>query len=332
MNSSLTNAHSRAAVYLVALLSLCVLPCRASDLRIGLIGTDSSHAVEFTRMLNDVTAGDHVPGARVVAAFRGGSTRLALSRDRVAAYTAELSSRWNVLLVPRIDALCSQVDGLMVLSVDPDTRDREFREAAQCGKPVFIDKPFAPALQNAQAMARFANTHHVVWFSASALRFTSLGPVRDDVRGADIWGPGALGQDYPLDLSWYGIHSIELLYAVMGPGVRSVTRTHTASADIITAVWKDGRIASVHLVRPDLNFGLVTFHSTSGATVLSPIPIDYGPLLRAVINFIRVKAPPVIPAETLEIFAFMDAAQRSLAHGGVPQTLLQTNDIHTSRP
>ena len=45
----------------------------AADLRIGMIGLDTSHATAFTEILNNPAAKDHVAGARVVAAFKGGS-------------------------------------------------------------------------------------------------------------------------------------------------------------------------------------------------------------------------------------------------------------------
>ncbi|HLF95136.1 MAG TPA: hypothetical protein VJB14_16830 [Planctomycetota bacterium] len=42
-------------------------------LRLGIIGLDTSHVVAFTQVLNDEKNANHVPGARVVAAFKGGS-------------------------------------------------------------------------------------------------------------------------------------------------------------------------------------------------------------------------------------------------------------------
>jgi len=291
--------------------------CMAAELRVGIIGTDSSHAVEFTRMLNDVAAKDHVGGARVVAAYRGGSPHLAISRDRIAAFSATLAERWKIPFVPRIADLCPKIDGLLLLSADPETRTAEFREAAACGKPIFVDKPFAPTLKAAREMADYAERHHVAWFSASALRFGEVESLRQGARGAEVWGPGALGEGYALDLSWYGIHSIELLYAVMGPGVRSVTRLHTADTDIITAVWADGRVGSIHLVRPDMAFGIVVFQSGGKAKVLSPIAVDYAPLLRKIVAFYGSKAAPVSANETLEVFALMEAAQRSMKSGAL---------------
>jgi len=47
----------------------------------------------------------------------------------------------------------------------------------------------------------------------------------------------------------------------------------------------------------------------------------YRPLLVEIVKFFETKEPPVSNEETLEIFAFMDAAQRSKEAGGTPQKL-----------
>lgn len=309
-------------VVLIFAFADCLWPASPANLRLGIIGTDSTHAVEFTRILNDESAPDHVMGARIVAAYRGGNPAFPLSRDRIGAITAKLIQRWHIPFVARIHDLCSRVDGILLLSVDPEDRETEFESAAACHKPIFVDKPLAPTLQEAQRLVQFAGIHHVEWFSSSAMRFVIPQTSGKEVLGAEVWGPGALGSNYPLDLSWYGIHSIEALYAIMGPGVRSVARIHSGSADVITAVWRDGRVGVVNLLRPDFEFGSAIFQSDGHSQVQQNIPIRYAPLLNAVVAFMRGGAVPVTSQETLEIFAFMEAAQRSMRHNGTPEQVV----------
>jgi len=49
---------------------------RPADLRLGIIGADTSHVIEFTKMLNDPNSPEHVAGAKVVAAFKGGGSNM----------------------------------------------------------------------------------------------------------------------------------------------------------------------------------------------------------------------------------------------------------------
>ena len=111
----------------------------AADLRLGIIGTDTSHATEFAKLLN----GGTVPGARIVAAFKGGSADVESSRTRVDKYAEELHSKYGVEIVEDIPALLAKVDGVLLLSVDGRTHLSQARAAMIVRKPIFIDKPLA---------------------------------------------------------------------------------------------------------------------------------------------------------------------------------------------
>jgi hypothetical protein len=109
-------------------ISLYVSPASLSQrsdtdtpLRLGIIGLDTSHVIEFTELLNDATRPDHVSGARVVAAFKGGSPDVEASATRIDRFTAELTDKWKVKLVDSIEELCRQVDAVLLMSVDGRT-------------------------------------------------------------------------------------------------------------------------------------------------------------------------------------------------------------------
>lgn len=291
----------------------------AQNLHVGIIGTDSSHSVEFTRLLNDSSADKRLHGAKVVAAFRGGNPKLALSRDRIERFSSELKDRWRIPFVERISDLCSSVDGLLLLSVDPSARVQEFEEAAKCHKPIFVDKPAAATLQDIDLMREIATAHQVSWFSASALRFL-VPPQSKPVVSAEVWGPGALGtveEGYPLDLSWYGIHSIEMLSTAMGPGMERIARVHTSDCDTLTAVWEDGRIGVVHLIRPNSPFRIAIFEKDNvAAPSIQTINLSYEPLVQAIVDFFSTTGNRNLDQQTMQTFAAMAAAQRSMHTNG----------------
>ena len=307
----------------LTLFFLLISSAPAADLRLGIIGTDTSHVIAFTRTLNDPTAPDHVPGARVVAAFKGGSPDLEASYTRVEKFAEELRVRWNVELVPEITALCRKVDAVLLESVDGRVHLEQARLVIAARKPLFIDKPLASTLEDAREIARLAREAGVGWFSSSSLRYGQIARTMKfpDVTGVMTWGPGPLEEHHYLDLAWYAIHPIEMLYALMGPGCEEVTRISTPGADLIAGRWKDGRIGSVRALRPTGGYGAVVFRSKE--VVESPPNAEdgYGPLLKEIVKFFQSGAPPVSNQETLEIFAFMDAAERSKAAGGRPMRL-----------
>jgi hypothetical protein len=196
------------------------------------------------------------------------------------------------------------------------------KEAIKCGKPVFIDKPLPSSLEDAREIAQLAAAAHVPWFSASSLRFSQITSLKKEpMNGVVVWGPGPTEPHQALDLSWYGIHAAEMLYTLMGTGCAEVTRTTSEQADVVTCRWKNGRLGAMRVDRPYSKFGAVAFRSKDRVDTISDLKVDYVPLVREIVQFMNTRTPPVSNEETLEIFSFLDAAQKSKAKGGAPVSM-----------
>lgn len=314
------------SVKALLVLLAAALSARSADFRLGIIGTDTSHATAFTKLLNeDASLPDHIAGARVVAAFKGGSPDIEESHGRVDRYAEELRSKWGVEIVPDIATLLSKVDGVLLSSIDGRVHLEQARPVIAAHKPLFIDKPLAATLEDAREIARLAKEAGVAWFSSSSLRFGAIGVSMKfpDTTGVSTWGPGPMEAHHYLDLSWYAVHPIEVLYTLMGPGCETVTRTSGRDADVMVGRWKDGRIGTVRAIRPHSDYGAVVYRAKE---VVESHPkasaaTDYRPLVVEIVKFFETGKSPVANEETLEIFAFMDAAQKSKEQGGRPVAL-----------
>ena len=302
---------------------LCATPAAAATLRLGIVGTDTSHVTAFTQILNDESSPDHVPGGQVIAAYKGGSPDIESSASRVDKFADELRTKWKVRFYTSIPEMCRNVDAILLESVDGRVHLAQARAVIAAHKPLFIDKPLASTLEDAREIARLATAAGVPWFSASSLRFGDIAETMKfaDATGVDTWGPGPLEPHQQLDLSWYAIHPIELLYSLMGPGCEEVSRTFSPDADVIVGRWKDGRIGTVRALRPYSDYGAVVFRPKQIVESPSRPADSYRPLQVEVMKFFETGQPPVPNQETLEIFAFMDAAQRSKDEGGKPMRL-----------
>ncbi|MGA7236017.1 MAG: Gfo/Idh/MocA family oxidoreductase [Bryobacteraceae bacterium] len=296
----------------------------AADVRLGVIGTDTSHVPAFTQMLNsEAGAKDHVAGARVVAAYKGGSKDIESSISRVDQYAAEIRAKWGVEIVPDIATLLSKVDAVLLSSVDGRVHLEQARPVIAAHKPLFIDKPLASTLEDAREITRLAKEAGVPWFSSSSLRFGEMGATMKfaDATGVTTWGPGPFEPHHALDLTWYAIHPVELLYTLLGPGCESVTRTSSDTSDVIVGRWKDGRLGTVRAIRPYSDYGAVVYRPKEIVEAKPQSAGSYRPLVLEIVKFFQTGKPPVSNEETLEIFAFMDAAQRSKEQGGKPVAL-----------
>jgi hypothetical protein len=291
----------------------------AAELRIGIIGTDSSHSGKFAHAFNDPAAQDRVPGARIVCAFKGGSPDMERSRARVEQFGDELRDKYNVALVDSVAQLVAQCDAVMILSVDGRAHLPQAREVFGKGKPVFIDKPLGGNLAESIALVHLARDTKTPVFSCSNYRFaTGLSKMKKAspgrLRVAQAYGPVTIEPLMP-DFYFYVVHVTESLYTLLGPGCTSVTRTSTKDSEVATGVWADGRTGVV----VGLHGGRVGNGATAFGekTVVSePLETNFPALATAIVQFFRGGEAPVKLEETLEIMAFMEAADESKRRGG----------------
>lgn len=293
-------------------------PGAAADIRVGIIGTDTSHVIAFTGMFNDSAATGHVTGARVVAAYKGGSPDIPSSWTRVDKYAEELRTKWNIELVADIPTLCLKVDAVLLESNDGRKHLPQARQVIASRKPLFIDKPMASTLEDAREIAKLAQEAGVPFFSSSSVRFAAdVAAMKfPDATGAIVWGPGPLEEHHYLDLAWYAIHPIELLYTLLGKGCEEVSRLATPGSDEIVGRWSGDRLGTVRAIRPYSKMGAAVFRPERVVQSNGSIGAGYSPLLVEIVKFFQTGEPPVAPDETIEIMGFMDAAQRSKAAGG----------------
>ncbi|MCC7084782.1 MAG: Gfo/Idh/MocA family oxidoreductase [Pirellulales bacterium] len=300
-------------------------PAMAEDakvLRVGIIGCDTSHVPAFTEIIN--RGNSDVPGLKVVAAYPGGSDDIPSSIDRVPEFTKQLKAH-GVQIVDSVDALLPQVDVVLLESQDGRIHLEQVRSVFAAKKPVFIDKPLAATLADCVEIFRLAEQQRVPCFSASSLRYAATvtelknNPQFKIVLGCSVHAPCKLEPHHP-DLFWYGVHGVETLFTIMGTGCETVSRTHTEGTDVVVGVWKDGRIGTFRGLRDGkLDYGMTVYGEHENIAV--EIKHSYQPLVEKIAKFYVTHHPPVSAAETLEIFAFMEAADESKRQGGVPVKL-----------
>ena len=293
-------------------------------IRVGIIGLDTSHVIAFTSVINGEKPYPGVDGLRIVAAYPGGSPDIPRSVKGIEEYVPKLKSK-GIEIVDSIPALLEKVDVVLLESVDGRPHLEQVKPVFEAHKRVFIDKPLAGSLADGIAIAELGKKYNTPWFSASSLRYSdSIAKMAHsdkvgDVLGCVAWSPCELNDKVP-DFFWYGIHGVESLFTIMGPGCVSVVRTHTAGTDVATGVWSDGRVGTFRGIRkghPD--YGAMVFGSKGN--VLSTGYGGYEPLLVEITKFFKTGKPPVTAEQTLEILAFMEAADESKAQGGKSVTL-----------
>jgi hypothetical protein len=312
-------------VITVACLCVFELAASAEDLKLGIIGLDTSHVTAFTKILNDPNDPKHVPGGRVIAAFKSSSADIPSSASRVDEYTEALQKQFGVKIVGSIEELCKMVDCVLIESVDGRPHLEQARPVIAAKKRLFIDKPIGGTLSDTLEIFRLAKEAGVPVFTSSAYRYydTMIELTKVNVgkiRSAISYGPSHLEEHHP-DFFWYGVHPTEALYTVLGTGCETVVRTHTEDTDVVTGTWSGGRIGVLHGLRTkSLPHQVTVFGDNSFAQQKSGGD-HYAPLVAQIMEFFKTGVSPVSAEETIEMFAFMEAADESKRRGGQPVKL-----------
>jgi hypothetical protein len=213
---------------------------------------------------------------------------------------------------------------VMLNSLDGRKHLEQAYPVFKSGKRVFIDKPLAADLTDAIAIAKLAEHYKTTWFTSSSLRFTpTVYRYREKsdrkILGAQAWSPCSL-EAHHTDLTWYGIHGVEALFTAMGVGCEEVTRTKTEGTDVVVGRWKDGRVGVFRGIRAGTQgYGLTVF----GADFLENDAKyeGYEPLVVEIAKFFAGGEVPVSSQESLEIMAFIQAAQQSSDSKGIPVSI-----------
>ncbi len=304
-------------IILSTILSGLLLIAQA-QIKIGIIGLDTSHSIAFTKFLNGEDKKEEFKDFRIVAAYPYGSKAIKSSYDRIPGYIEQVKGL-GVEITSSIAELLDKVDCVMLETNDGNLHLEQAYEVFKAGKIVFIDKPIGANLAQAIAIFQLAKQYNVPVFSASSLRYIDqTQKLRNgelgEVLGADCYSPAHLEPSHA-DMAWYGIHGIENLFTVMGAGCISVNRMSSEGTDMVVGLWNDGRIGTVR--------GARTGKAPYGGTAVTDQGVvstgtysGYEPLLEEVLKFFKTGVSPIPEKETLEIFTFIEAADISKNKGG----------------
>lgn len=294
------------------------------EIKIGIIGL-SVHSADFTKLLNADTPGEGLGNCRVVAFFHPqGNADVEFSAEQLAGFSDTMAS-YGVERVDSVEAVLDRVEAAMVLTNDGRPHLEQLMPVFKAAKPVFVDKPLAADWAGVVAIFEKAAQYGAPIFSSSALRYVMhtqdirQGKVVGQVFGAETHGPAPLQASH-VDLFWDGVHGVESLYTILGTGCEWVSCTHTPGCDVVVGRWRDDRIGIFRGLRQGkMGFG-GTVYGSQGIADVGPFE-GYGLLVAAIAEFFRTGKPPVTPEETLEIYAFMAAAEESKRRGGIQVSL-----------
>lgn len=289
------------------------------SVNIGMIGTDSSHTVAFTRILNNQAHPFHVAGGKITRVVRYWSDDFALSCSREERFSTQLSNDFQ-LPFAELSQIGEHCDAFMLEAADGRKHLELFKQLIAWSKPIFIDKPLAIGYEAASEIIQLAKRHNIPIMSSSALRYSHV--LQEQLSSIDKQQIKKVTVKCPLIIEptqsryyWYGIHGVEMLYSILGSGCTDIHAAITEYADILTGIWGDGTIGELICVHDTAQPFEVIVHTEEDEILISlsdeahQIPY-YASMLEEVISFFTHKTSPIAYDEMLEVIWFIDKAEQ----------------------
>lgn len=282
-------------------------------IRVGIVGTNTSHAGVFAGLLNGDGAAPRVAGAQVVGVWSSGKEGLSGMHSSA----TELAAAYRIdEVVDEPDELIGKIDLVLILDdLDGGSLHPELaRPFLQAGIATYVDKPMALELADAVALFDLAAQHRTPLMSCSALRFANeLQALRSDAVG-ELSTVISVG---PGDWYNYGIHAVEAALAVRGTGAEWVHRNPSQDRDITVIGDATGpRIVIGTLRDHGAGFHITGYGSAGMAqTAIADYQGFYANTMAAAVRMAETGEPPIEARSTLEVLAVLAAGERSATTG-----------------
>jgi len=292
----------------------------SKTIRLGAIGIDSSHILEFTRRIKALNDAGLTP-CRVTEFFDPGAHDMPAGE---VAKWREATVGMGVGVADTINDLLGRVDGVLVLAVNGHRHAELALPVLERGLPTYIDKPLTCELPGARRLLAAARASGARCYSASSLRFAGevTGLDREKLgklAAIDAFGPGELNPAMA-GLFFYGVHTIEMvdaLWGVAGGGVKRVSAVTSENRDLLDLDYRDGRYARLRMERKGCyEFG-ATVHGEKGVTSFKVDFADvYNRLVKGMTGFFEGGPAPAGLRDIVENVAVMEAGNASMARDG----------------
>ncbi len=285
----------------------------SQDIKVALIGLDTSHTVEFAKRMQapDCPADQKVSGLRAISCLRFPSPFQA--EDGQDNRQKQIEA-WGVKVTRNFDEAIAGADAIMLEINEPAFHLDYFARCAGLGKRIFLDKPLADTITNGKKIVEIAQAKKVEFFSSSSLRFVPqlLGACEQMPQPVftNVFGP--LGKaPAGSDIVWYGVHSFEMLQRAMGRGAQSVFVKKDGAGVTAIVQYPNNRRGVVELPDGAWVYGGSLRNKEKAVPFVVDMGRAYSDLLVQIEKFFRTGELPVSVEDTVEVMALLDAARRS---------------------
>lgn len=288
-------------------------------LRIGILGSDNSHADRFSELLNLPEHPNFLANAdaRVVAIWGQEPVR-----------TQQVAQRNQIdQIVDDPATMMDLVDAILCVTRHGGLHFELVRGYLQAHIPTFVDKPLAIDPDDARTIVALAVQNRTPFSSFSTIRFSAdtqqfLQAARQlgGVRAGSYSGPATRRNPYG-GVLFYAIHSIEMMIMTQGVGVQWVEALEGPAIDeqgngnlVATCAWNNGMTATIELpVDAHYAFRATALGRTGVYSATLDIQDCYVRGMQQILGVLHGGATPVPPTEMIEAIQVGAAMELSMS-------------------
>src|SRR3989339_681263 len=290
----------------------------AKELKVALVGLDTSHSVAFPKRMQDPSCPPEqkVEGLRAV-------TCLAFvtpfqNEEGINARKKQLEVL-GVKITNTLEETVKGVDAVMIELNDPSLHLEYFKKCSDLGLPIFLDKPMADNYLNGRIIYDISKKKNLKICSMSSLRFPPAltGAMKEIPNPDNSYFYGPLGiAPAGSSIVWYGVHVFEMLVRAMGKGALTVHTSKHSNGVVVTVEYPDKKVAVADLTEKCNAYG-GTLRSKEEAVEAFVVDqnIIYTDLVRELFGFLKGGPSPVPFEDSLEVMALLDTAEKSFQSG-----------------
>ena len=285
-------------------------------IRIGIVGSDNSHADQFAQRCNLPEHPQRVEGARVVAICGAEPKR-----------TLEVQTNAKIdEIVDSPKKMLGKIDAAMVVYRHGGLHLENAKPLIQAGLPVFVDKPLACSVKEAKKLVELANKKNVALTSFSTVRLAQCTKafIKDQIPqcgqlfSATFTGPSDPNSEYG-GIFFYGIHPVEMMIEFLGTEIEDVTAVRAGMNTIVTCRYRSGVLGILELL-PGANGFTALVNGKSGNRFF---PYDhataYSDGLRTILDMFQTKVRPYTDEQLLASPRVLEAIDKSVKAKGRPK-------------
>lgn len=284
-------------------------------IRIGILGSDNSHALAFSKLCNipDENGNYLYDDIRITAIY---------GHEDDPAHTKEVAEAGKIeLIAEKPEDFYGNVDAVMVV-----TRAGRFHAPLiipfiEKGYPVWIDKPITSSPADIDKLREACEKHNALVTGGSTVKYTYdvlstktriENGVVGNVLGGNLNFAGNLESPYD-GLFFYSGHIVEMMLAVFGYDVKSVSAVNIGAGKIVASVKYEDYIINLNIIDGLYKYELTVYGSDNIYTTPIDISICYKQGFDKFAEMLRTKKMPLSFDKLVKPVYVIDAIVRSLA-------------------